>query len=410
MARIDLKKKQEQRCLTELLCHSLNQIPMDEATYEKLLTDTAQDEVFACAQAHAVAPLLCACWCASQLCEPQIRSKLENVTVQMAEHSYRLLFYTKYLVSILEEAGFFVAVLKGVATAEYYPQPELRKAADIDLLLFSPENCRRAADFLKTKGFLEETEVVHQHHIVLHAAEGIEVELHSMFAEPFENETVNEVMLRLQERARANVQRCACMGVPLPVLTGAYHGLSLLLHLLQHFLTSGFGIKLLCDWVVFWNRQTIETAEEMAALIQELGVDQFVAVVTALCVQKLGMNPVIAQPFLARAKEDVMEPAYLEQFFADIIEAEEFGKSEKGRMVALTEKGLWGYVKTFHHQMHLNFPRAGKCVLAWPWLWICTLVRFLHNNRTLRHTSAREIFKSAAARGKIAEKLHLFER
>ena len=36
MAQIDLKKKQEQRCLTELLCHSLNQIPMDEETYAEL--------------------------------------------------------------------------------------------------------------------------------------------------------------------------------------------------------------------------------------------------------------------------------------------------------------------------------------------------------------------------------------
>ena len=98
----------------------------------------------------------------------------------------------------------------------------------------------------------------------------------------------------------------------------------------------------------------------------------------------------------------------VEEFMKEILEAEEFGGSDKNRMVMLEGTGLWAYVKEFHHQMHLNFPRAGKCFLLWPALWLITLVRFLRNNRTIRGTSAGEILREAHRRSDLIKKLKLF--
>ena len=78
-------------------------------------------------------------------------------------------------------------------------------------------------------------------------------------------------------------------------------------------------------------------------------------------------------------------------------------------MVAIHGGGLFGYVRAFHHQMHLNYPKAGRCVLCWPVLWVLTLLRFLRNNYKLRGTTVRQVLKSAGKRGKIVEKMHLFE-
>lgn len=121
------------------------------------------------------------------------------------------------------------------------------------------------------------------------------------------------------------------------------------------------------------------------------------------------MESSAAEPFLALGEPAVKASAYLNRFFMDIVEAEEFGKSDNGRMVAIHGSGLMGYVRAFHHQMHLNYPKAGKCVLCWPVLWVLTLARFLHNNRTLRNTTVGEVLKSAGKRGRIVEKMHLFE-
>ena len=79
-------------------------------------------------------------------------------------------------------------------------------------------------------------------------------------------------------------------------------------------------------------------------------------------------------------------------------------------MVAVRGSGLGAYTREFHHQMHLNFPRAGKCFLLWPLLWCMTLVRFLRNNRKIRHTSVRAVLRNAKARGKLVKRLFLFEK
>jgi hypothetical protein len=146
----------------------------------------------------------------------------------------------------------------------------------------------------------------------------------------------------------------------------------------------------------------------MVDMIEALKVQQFAAAITGVCMRHLGMGGEAADAFFALGSDEVRSDSYLERFFGDIVAAEEFGKSEKGRMVALQGHGIPGYVRTFHHQMHLNFPRAGRVPLAWPWLWVVTLYRFLHNNRTLRNTSLASVLKSAGSRGRIAEELHLF--
>jgi hypothetical protein len=59
--------------------------------------------------------------------------------------------------------------------------------------------------------------------------------------------------------------------------------------------------------------------------------------------------------------------------------------------------------------MHINFPKAGKCFLLWPVLWVITLVRFLRNNKKVRDVSSRELFDNAKKRGRLVKKLHIFE-
>ena len=96
-----------------------------------------------------------------------------------------------------------------------------------------------------------------------------------------------------------------------------------------------------------------------------------------------------------------------ELFMKELMEAEEFGKT-RGRMVALRGDGIFDYIREFHHQMHLNFPKAGKCFLLWPILWTITLVRFLRNNKKVRAISSKELFSSASKRGKLVKHMNLF--
>ncbi len=57
-----------------------------------------------------------------------------------------------------------------------------------------------------------------------------------------------------------------------------------MLHMLQHFLRAGFGLKLLCDWVVFWEKGYGSGVEEhFCSMAEECRVMGFARLVTAVC-------------------------------------------------------------------------------------------------------------------------------
>ena len=142
--------------------------------------------------------------------------------------------------------------------------------------------------------------------------------------------------------------------------------------------------------------------------------------VTATCVEYLGL-PEESISFLKNGRKGNTREkpgtggqtaGYTLQaaFLRDVLDSEEFGKTSEDRMVAVRGSGFGAYTREFQHQMHLNFPRTGKCFLLWPLLWCMTLVRFLRNNRKIRHTSVRAVLRNAKARGELVKRLSLFEK
>ncbi|MDE6015757.1 MAG: nucleotidyltransferase family protein [Acetatifactor sp.] len=388
---------QEENCLLALLREALtgvSQEPVGSLDWERLIH---------MAERHGVLPLLYDALTGRPEVPPNPGRRAADSARQTVQQSYRLLFLCKYLMTGLERAGVSVALLKGVGTAAFYSTPELRKAGDVDIMLLRPEELPRAEKVLSELGCRRMQEQSALHHVAYQSDGGIEVELHTMLAEPFDNERMNQYLRECLPDCAEHVRRADVMGVELPVLEDAWHAYELLLHMLQHFLRSGFGLKLLCDWVVFWNRDTDSgEREQYLKLVTESRVKGFSDMVTLVCCRYLGL------PKERVAWMQLSEDYAAEQFLAEILEAEEFGKSSANRMVTLRGGGLKDYVREFHHQMCLNFPKGSRCILCWPVLWLITLLRFLRNNRKIRKTSGLAILKKAGQRGKMIEQIGLF--
>ncbi|MBQ7955986.1 MAG: Stealth CR1 domain-containing protein [Lachnospiraceae bacterium] len=333
------------------------------------------------------------------------RKVLDKVSKRIVKQNYRLLFLSRDVQEILQKENIKSVLLKGVATASFYPVPELRKSGDVDLLLPYEGDVEKGCEILQEKGYkVKEIQHAH-HHVVLVSPDGIDVELHGMLAEPFDNEKMNRYLKGKQESCASECEKAQVMGLSLWVLKPGYHAYELLLHMLQHFLRSGFGLKLLCDWVVFWNSEVPETErEKYLELIRESGLEGFSAMVTAACVEYLGLKRENA------CHKNLPDAHLAEQFILEVLQAEEFGKSAKNRMVAMRGNGLWDYVREFHHQMHLNFPGMGKVWLFWPVLWVITLARFLNNNRKLNRGSGMAIIRKAGERSELIRHMELFEK
>lgn len=333
------------------------------------------------------------------------RDWLETISRKIAQQSYHLLEVTHQVVEALAKEGISAAVLKGVAAAACYPVPELRKSGDVDLILQNKETLPRAEHILSQMGFAAKKEQHGSHHLAMINRTGIEVELHTILAEPFEQAVSDTFLQKCTVEAGKQICRKNIMGYELPVLAESYHAFELLLHMLQHFLHSGFGLKLLCDWVCFWNQKLPEEeADRYRMLVEESGLCAFSDMVTSVCIYYLGLSA--DSGIYSRIKLLPKDDCKL--FLEDILEGGEFGASKKGRMIVLGGTHFWDYIREFHYQMHQNFPKAGKIVICWPVLWGITLGRFLANNRRIRKVSTWEILRKSKKRSRMVKKLGLF--
>lgn len=388
------------------LCRLLS-LALHNKALERLSPDVDYARVIAVAESHKVMTLLHPVLEHTGLQE-SIWKIVDRKGEQTVRQSYRLLMLSRYVIGLLKENGIDAILLKGCGTAAWYPVPELRKSGDIDLLFKSEDETRKALQILAQQGFVTTEDQPANHHIVCESRDSVSLELHMSLAEPFDSEKTNRFLADCQKEYFAHRRVVDCMGVAFELTSDGYHAFYLLLHMLQHYVRAGFGVKLLCDWVVFWESPLSEEEKKIfLRLTQESGTFGFAVMMTRVCVKYLGLREKQVEFLMQAEPKDVCD--LTEELMAEIFEAEEFGHSSKDRMVVLRGTGLMDYAREFHHQMKLNYPKAGKIMVLYPVLWIMTLCGFLYRNRTLRKVSGRQILKKAKKRSQLTEQMRLFQ-
>lgn len=391
---------QEQRALFEIVSASLKG---EKVNNELLDCNIDWEKLLEIATKHAVVPIM---YEALENVEKVPSDVMEYVAVisrRVALQNYRLLALTQNIICHLKDNGIDVVTLKGVGTASYYPLFEERKAGDVDLLVRQDVDVEHLTNVCKEFGLLVAQSQHANHHIVFKSNDGIDIEVHKLSVEPFANKKINEGIMKVLPTYFDNIMERDIIGVKIPILNKPYHALQLLLHMLQHFMYAGFGLKLLCDWVVIlrqdWNDEEKKNLEK---LVGQCELQGFASMVTLVCHKYFGLEERFIPHWLLREMP-------CEIFLEDVLEAEEFGYSSRARMVMMKDSSVKSFLNEFHHQMHLNYPRAGKLWVIWPALWIITLVRFLANNKTVRNTSTMQILKKAKERSRLMEEIQIFD-
>ncbi len=376
------------------------------------------DRVIGIAQRHAALPLLFPVLSERKSgLGPEEMNRIREVTLTCARQNIRLAWETARAQKTLEKAGLPTAVLKGGGVGALYPVPEYRKSGDVDLFLiqqqadgekqqkaFLKEQMRRAQTALEEIGYRPDMTHAPSNHVVFENADGIRLELHTFLTEPVDNDAVNQKIWEIQRSGVFRTRTVNTAGQEITVLSGAGQAFALLLHMLHHFLRSGFGLKLLADWVVFWNhaapdKQTVRDTYQR--LVTACGLTGFSDLVTSVCARYLGLTGL--EPL------HPSDPALFIPFLREIFSSGEFGEEDKTRMVTLRGTGVRDYIREFHHRMKLNFPGASAYPVLYPVLWTRTLVRFLYNNRKVRGITARAALRRAGERSRFMKQLHLFE-
>lgn len=159
------------------------------------------------------------------------------------------------LYQALRAEGLAPVVVKGIVCRTLYPQPELRPSSDEDLYLTAAEMPRFHAVLLRAGFVLTEPErdyrSAHEARYV-HPDTGLVVEGHwALFPTEYAVYAALNVQLPdLMQRA----QDWESGGVTLRVPDACDHLIFLLLHAFKHFISSGVGVRQLCD-IALWMRR-----------------------------------------------------------------------------------------------------------------------------------------------------------
>lgn len=150
---------------------------------------------------------------------------------------------------------------KGVGLGAYYPKEELRKVGDVDLYVPIPEEFERFCRILKEQGFQQEKTMADHHLSFFSVSSGIkfELEIHKKPINSQENANFNREVDRIfalfTKVGNYQFPEVHIINGAIPVLPAEEMVFYLLLHMLQHFLSGGMGLRMLCDWVVIWRKK-----------------------------------------------------------------------------------------------------------------------------------------------------------
>lgn len=397
------KISQSEHTLLNYLGLSLKQfdIPHLNSTLNAEVNDEELEDIFEIADRHEVLALLENMSYSDRLTGKHSLT-VQDKTARTVHKGIKLQALNTKITALLEKEGVKAVTLKGGAVARFYPVPEFRKTTDIDLFVFSKEDAQKAGRILCENGF-KFSQLWHaNHHIVLVSEKGETVEIHLSWAEAFREKRLNQYLEKIQKESRNHCQPIDCQGEKIFAYETAFQGFYLLIHMFQHFVGSGFGLRNLCDWVVLWENCDDEKArKDFRKMVCESGTEKFAQAVTSVCVNYLGLSKE-KSPF---SEDSLTEQEVTDELLRDILDAGEFGYSEPERMVGMDGNSLMTYIKEFHHQMHINFPKSGRMILFWPVLWLATLIRFLKNNKKYNRAPVTAIMKKAGKRGELVKQL-----
>ena len=186
---------------------------------------------------------------------------------------------------ILREAGLRPLVVKGIVCRNLYPKPDLRPSGDEDLLIpaAQAEKCHR---IMTSWGMHTEADEKQRslEHEISYRKEGnpLHIELHKTLFPP--NSEAYGDLNRFFADAHEHAAEETVQGNTVYTLEPTTHLFYLICHAFKHFLHSGFGIRQVCDIVLFtnhygsridWNRLLEDCrqirAEKFAAALFQIG-------------------------------------------------------------------------------------------------------------------------------------------
>lgn len=311
----------------------------------------------------------------------------------------------KSLVDILEKNGVKYVIIKGMASALYYSDAGLKIQGDIDFLV-EKTNKQKTIDILSENGYTLCHEENDGDYHLLFEKDKVFYEMHFDFPGIPKGERGQEIKKYMSEYKISN--SCG-----FNTLTHEYHAMCILLHMIHHMCTSGFGLRHLLDWVCFANK-TLEMdfwKEKLIPKLKEIGLYKSAIAFNDCAVKFFG----VSIPDWSNCCDDNISC----EIMNDIFEGGNFGNKNKNRsrsgyLISSYEnsskkEGKMLSMLRYLHSSVVNYPCVKRCVLFYPFVFLWRVVRYYFLVLTGKRSCIKELDKMATKRKQLYDKLHIFE-
>ena len=177
-------------------------------------------------------------------------------------------------------------IIKGMASAAYYPDPFLRTMGDVDFLVDRSE-LSRVSKLLHADGFSGSEKTTHRAHLV-YRKPGVVLEMHwepNGLPEGEKGDLCRDYLKEAIATAKLYTVQGESFNVPDPFS----HGLIVLLHTALHLINTGIGLRHLCDWAVFAGSMDSDTFRAtFEEKLQAAGLWRFAQLLTQVSIRYLG--------------------------------------------------------------------------------------------------------------------------
>lgn len=183
---------------------------------------------------------------------------------------------------LFKERGVKAVVVKGASVAAYYDEPKLRQFGDIDI--YSPQ------DYEAINGILKQIATEYNEDYYRHSearVDNVMVENHKYLTDVRGQSRWERLEKYLSTLASAKLALVTKGGVTFPdnMLTLLFF----VYHAQAHFIFEKISLKFLVDWCVLLQRTEVPK-KVLAERLQEFGLMRFAAMLTRVCVDRLGLS------------------------------------------------------------------------------------------------------------------------
>ena len=303
-------------------------------------------------------------------------------------------------------------ILKGCASARYYPNSVLRSMGDVDFWV-RQEDFERAGQLLKDNGYTSWNKN-HICHEVYRKAES-HLEMHF---EPagIPHGKVGDLVREYLQDTIDKALACQIEEGEYMVPSDFHHGLIILLHTSHHMTGEGIGLRHLCDWAVFVaslsNEKFCELFEEK---LKNIGMWYFAQVITRAAIRYLGCPD--------RAWVGNPDSGLVDAIIMDIFKGGNFGHKDFKRgqeTLLISSRGKDGVgnrsmlrqlIISMNEIVYMKWPISKKCFFILPVGWCFYggryVLRSFLGKRPKIHVNA--VMKGAGERRDLYRQLKIFE-